>query len=75
MTILTEPKNALVKQYQKLFEMDGVSLRFTDGALRAVARQALARKAARAASARSSRTRCSRSCTRCPRATISKRSS
>jgi len=42
--ILTEPRNALVKQYQKLFEMDGVRLRFTEGALRAVARLALERK-------------------------------
>jgi ATP-dependent Clp protease ATP-binding subunit ClpX len=42
--ILTGPKNALVKQYQKLFELEDVRLRFTDGALRAVARQALARK-------------------------------
>ncbi len=42
--ILTEPKNALTKQYQKLFEFENVHLRFTDGALRAVARQALERK-------------------------------
>ncbi|MCP3986720.1 MAG: ATP-dependent Clp protease ATP-binding subunit ClpX [bacterium] len=42
--ILTRPKNALVKQYQKLFEFEEVHLRFSDGALRAVARQALARK-------------------------------
>jgi len=42
--ILTRPKNALIKQYQKLFEFDDVRLRFTDTALRAVARQALARK-------------------------------
>jgi len=42
--ILTEPKNALVKQYKKLFEMDGVTLRFTEGALRAVAREAQRRK-------------------------------
>ncbi|HEX9813826.1 MAG TPA: ATP-dependent Clp protease ATP-binding subunit ClpX [Myxococcota bacterium] len=42
--ILTEPKNALIKQYQKLFEFEGVHLRFTDGALRAVARHALKRK-------------------------------
>jgi ATP-dependent Clp protease ATP-binding subunit ClpX len=42
--ILTGPKNALVKQYQKLFELEDVRLRFTEGALRAVARQALARK-------------------------------
>jgi ATP-dependent Clp protease ATP-binding subunit ClpX len=42
--ILTGPKNALSKQYQKLFELEDVRLRFTDGALRAVARQALKRK-------------------------------
>ncbi len=43
--ILTEPKNALTKQYQKMMELEGVSLRFTDPALRAVARVALERKA------------------------------
>jgi ATP-dependent Clp protease ATP-binding subunit ClpX len=42
--ILKEPKNALVKQYQKLFEMEKVKLKFTDGALVAVASQALKRK-------------------------------
>jgi ATP-dependent Clp protease ATP-binding subunit ClpX len=42
--ILTKPKNALVKQYQKLFEFEGVGLRFTDGALRSVARKATERK-------------------------------
>ena len=42
--ILQEPKNALVKQYQKLFEMEKVKLKFTDGALVAVASQALKRK-------------------------------
>ncbi len=42
--ILTKPKNALVKQYQKLFELEDVRLRLTDGALRAIARQALRRK-------------------------------
>ena len=42
--ILTKPKNALIKQYQKLFEFEDVRLRFTEGALRAVARQALKRK-------------------------------
>ncbi len=36
--ILTEPKNALIKQYQKLFEMDGVQLKFTKGALSKVAK-------------------------------------
>ncbi len=43
--ILTKPKNALVKQFQKLFEMDGVKLKFTKGALSAVAREALQRNA------------------------------
>ena len=42
--ILIEPKNALVKQYKKLFEMENVALRFTDGALSAVARLAVQRK-------------------------------
>jgi ATP-dependent Clp protease ATP-binding subunit ClpX len=42
--ILKEPKNALVKQYQKLFEMEKVNLKFTDGALVAIAREALKRK-------------------------------
>jgi len=42
--ILKEPKNALTKQYQKLFEMEGVHLKFTDGALVAIAREALRRK-------------------------------
>ena len=40
MRILSEPKDALVKQYQKLFAMDGVTLDFTDGALRAIAKKA-----------------------------------
>ena len=43
--ILTVPKNALTKQYQKLFEMDGVQLKFTEGSLRLIAREALERKA------------------------------
>ncbi len=38
--VLTEPKNSLVKQYQRLFSMDGAELRFTDGALSAVAKKA-----------------------------------
>ena len=42
--ILTEPKNALTKQYQKLFEMEGVELEFRDSALHAVAAKALVRK-------------------------------
>jgi ATP-dependent Clp protease ATP-binding subunit ClpX len=42
--ILTEPRNALVKQYGKIFEFEGASLRFTDDALEAVAQQAIERK-------------------------------
>jgi ATP-dependent Clp protease ATP-binding subunit ClpX len=42
--ILTEPKNALIKQYQKLFEMDDVRLEFREDALHAVAQKAIARK-------------------------------
>ena len=43
--VLQEPRNALIRQYQKLFEMEGVNLKFTDGALVAIAKQAIARKA------------------------------
>ena len=43
-TILTEPKNALVKQYQRLFEMENVELTFHEDALRAIARKAIERK-------------------------------
>ena len=43
-TILTEPRNALTKQYQKLFGMEGVELEFRDSGLSAIARKALARK-------------------------------
>jgi len=42
--ILTEPKNALIKQYKKLFEIEGVNLRLTDSALSAIADEALKRK-------------------------------
>jgi ATP-dependent Clp protease ATP-binding subunit ClpX len=42
--ILTEPKNALVKQYQKKFDFDNVKLKFTEDALKAIARQAVDRK-------------------------------
>lgn len=42
--ILTEPKNALVRQYQELFRIEGVSLQFTDEALEAMAKEAVARK-------------------------------
>jgi ATP-dependent Clp protease ATP-binding subunit ClpX len=42
-SILTQPKNALVKQYQRMFEIDGVELEFSDDALEAVADQAILR--------------------------------
>jgi ATP-dependent Clp protease ATP-binding subunit ClpX len=42
--VLTEPKNALIKQYKKLLEMDGVELEFTEDALREIAREAIKRK-------------------------------
>jgi ATP-dependent Clp protease ATP-binding subunit ClpX len=42
--ILTEPKNALVKQYKRLFEIDDVHLQFTDDALRAISKRAIVRK-------------------------------
>ncbi len=41
--ILIEPRNALIRQYQKLFEMEGINLRFTDGALQAIAQLAIKR--------------------------------
>lgn len=44
MDILTKPKNALVKQYQKMFEMDNVRLEFEEGALLEIARKAIKRK-------------------------------
>ena len=44
MDILTQPRNALVKQYKRLFEIDGVSVKFTESSLKAVARRALERK-------------------------------
>jgi len=43
MRILQEPKNALVKQYRKLFELDNVDLEFQDDALRAIAKKAIDR--------------------------------
>jgi len=42
--ILTRPKNALAKQYEKLFEFENVKLKFTDGAIRAIAQEAIKRK-------------------------------
>lgn len=43
-SIMTKPKNALVKQYKKLFEMDGVELEIDEGAIREIAKKAIARK-------------------------------
>ena len=44
MSILTKPKNALVKQYQRLFDMEGISLSFSDDALKTISRKAISRK-------------------------------
>ncbi|MDP9160164.1 MAG: ATP-dependent Clp protease ATP-binding subunit ClpX [Acidobacteriota bacterium] len=44
MEILTRPKNAIIKQYQRLFEFENVRLKFSEEALRAISRQAMARK-------------------------------
>jgi ATP-dependent Clp protease ATP-binding subunit ClpX len=44
MAILTKPKNALVKQYQRLFDMEGISLTFSEDALKTISRKAIARK-------------------------------
>jgi ATP-dependent Clp protease ATP-binding subunit ClpX len=42
--ILIEPKDAIIKQYKKLFELENVTLKFTDGALRSVAKLSMERK-------------------------------
>ncbi len=55
--ILTEPRNALCRQYGKLLEMDGVELEFEPDALKAIAAKAIARKSGAAACAPSSRMR------------------
>ena len=71
--ILTKPKNALVKQYGRLFEMEGVKLSFTDDALRSVARRAIERKTG-ARGLRSIMERsCSAPCSTCPGWTGSRR--
>ncbi len=58
--ILTQPRNALVKQYQRMFAIDGVELEFTEGAVEAVAEQALLRGTGARGCARSWRRCCSR---------------
>ena len=52
MRILREPKNALVKQYEKFFEFENVTLRFTEGALRAIERKRVSKTITRRGSAR-----------------------
>ncbi len=63
--ILTQPKNALVKQYQKFFDYDGVDLVFTDDALQRVAEEAMKRGMGPGRCGRLSRKSCSTSCMRC----------
>ena len=65
MRILTEPKNAITKQYQKLFEMEGCELEFRDDALRSVARRPWTARPAPAACAPSWSTCCSTPCMSC----------
>ncbi len=66
--ILTEPKNALTRQYKKFFELDGVELVFADEALEAIAAKALRGAPVPAACAPSSRSRCWGSCSTFPAA-------
>ena len=74
--ILIEPKNALVKQYQKLFEMEDVRLTLTEDALKSVAKKAILQQDRRARpAARSWRRSCSRRCSSSPPCTASRRSS
>ena len=72
--ILIEPKNALVKQYAKLFDMEDVELDFTDDALHSVAKRRSSARPARAGCARSSKASCSTRCSTCRRWTASTRS-
>lgn len=69
--ILQEPKNAIIKQYQKLLAMDEVDLVFDEGALRAIARRRRRRKSERVRFVRSLRSLCWISCMRSRRMTIS----
>ena len=61
---LTEPKNALIKQYKRLFDMDGVQLKFTPEALGAIAEQAETQGRRSRDCVPFWRTQCSISCTR-----------
>ena len=73
--ILTKPKNSLVKQFQKLFEMDGVKLKFTKPSLVGVAREALSRNSGARGPSRHSRARDARHHVRHPVAAASRKSS
>lgn len=73
--ILTEPKNALVRQYQKLFELDHVQLRFTPNALKAIAAGPSSARPARAACATSWSAPCWTSCSACPPCPVSRNAS
>ena len=72
--ILTDSKNALVKQYQRLFEMENIELTFADEALGAVACKAIERKTGHAACSRSSRPSCWRPCSTSRASTASRKS-
>jgi ATP-dependent Clp protease ATP-binding subunit ClpX len=65
--ILKEPKNALTKQYQALFNLEGVELEFRDEALDAIAKKAMAVKPVRVVCVLSLKRRCSTPCTICRR--------
>ena len=74
MEILTKPKNALIKQYQRLFEMEGVKLSFTEDALHSVATRAIAAQDRRARPALDHGVRsCWAPCSSCPVSTASRR--
>ena len=64
--ILWKPKNSLIKQYKQLFEYEKVNLRYTPDAMKAVVREAIARKSGRVGSVPSLKRSCSTSCMTCP---------
>ena len=71
--ILIEPKNALTKQYERMFDMESCEIEFRDDALRSVARKSMERKPAPAACVRSWKTYCWIPCTTCPLQMVSRR--
>jgi ATP-dependent protease Clp ATPase subunit len=71
--ILTKPKNAIVKQYQRLFEMEGTKLTFTEDALRRSPRGRSSGRPVRAGSVPSWSRSCSPPCSTCPASTMSTR--